>query len=65
MRTGWVIVIAVGLLAAVVRLAGPAPLADLTGAGYLLAATLVFERWRRTEPVRVPVASGSPPSLQP
>lgn len=64
MRAGWGIVIAAGLLAAVVRLAGPASLADLTGAGYLLAATLVFERGRRAEPVRVPVGGRSPKSFQ-
>lgn len=64
MRTGWVIVIAVGLLAAGVRLAGPASLADLTGAGYLVAATLAFERGRRTERVRIPVIARSPKSSQ-
>lgn len=62
MKTGWGLVIAVGFLAAVARLAGPASLADLTAFGYLLLATCVFDRARRIEsdPLRVIARSRDP-----
>jgi hypothetical protein len=53
MKNGWSLVIAAGFLAAAVRLAGFASMADLTAFGYLLLATLVFERGRRIEAARI------------
>lgn len=53
MPTRWGLIVASGFLAAVARLAGPASLADLTAFGYLLLATLVFDRSRRIESGRV------------
>jgi len=61
MKTGWLLVVAVGFAAALARLAASAPLADLAGVAYLLTATLVFERERRTA-IRVH-APASPRSL--
>ena len=49
---GWVLVIAVGMSAALTRIAGPSLLADFVAITYLLTATLVFERERRTALVR-------------
>jgi hypothetical protein len=59
MKTGWALVIATGFLAALARLAGPASLADLTAIGYLLLATLMFDRGRRIESGRLGVPARS------
>ena len=62
MKTGWVLVIAVGLSAALVRIAGLAVMADLSAVIYLLTVTLVFEREHRAElaHVRASTRAGTP-----
>jgi hypothetical protein len=56
MKSGWFIVILVGVLASLVRLAGPASLADIAAVAYLLAATVVFDRGKRHAPARAHTA---------
>jgi hypothetical protein len=45
-RSGWLIVLAAGILAAVVRVAGPPPVADAIAMAYLILATVTFGRSR-------------------
>jgi hypothetical protein len=59
MKPGWGLVIIVGFLAAVARLAAPAALADLAAIGYLLTATVMFDRGRRITSGRIHVPASS------
>ena len=56
LRSGWLIVLAAGMLTAVVRVAGASALADAMAMAYLTFATLTFGRRRvAPEPHGVPV----------
>jgi hypothetical protein len=56
LRSGWLIVLAAGMLTAVVRVAGPPAMADAMAMAYLTFATLTFGRHRiPPEPSSVPV----------
>jgi hypothetical protein len=56
MKSGWFIVVVMGVLASVARLGGPAPLADIAAVAYLLTVTVVFDRGRRNAQVRTHAA---------
>jgi hypothetical protein len=63
-KPGWFIVFIAGMLAGMLRLTGPASLADVAAVGYLLTATMVFERGRRTASSRAHVPAPVQKSLQ-
>jgi hypothetical protein len=42
MRAGFVVTVGIGLMAVVLRAYAPAPIADLSALGYLIAATSTF-----------------------
>jgi hypothetical protein len=56
LRSGWLILLAAGMLTGAVRAAGLSPLADAMAMAYLFFATLAFGRRRAPpEPHSVPV----------
>jgi hypothetical protein len=52
MKSQWSVVVLVGMLAFLARVAGLATVADVAAVAYLLTATVVFDRQRRIEPAR-------------
>jgi hypothetical protein len=46
MKAEWTIVVATGLIAGMIRMLGPALMADLAAITYLILATVVFSRTR-------------------
>jgi hypothetical protein len=50
MKSGWFIVIVMGVFACLMRAAGPGSIADVAALAYLVTATVVFDRSRRNAP---------------